>query len=58
MISLAMRLLTEVPAEPEASEDLILTVRIWEISSEIFSEIFLAAEEAVDAAMDRCAVPM
>ena len=51
-------LLTEEPEEPAALADLILTVQIWEISSEIFSEIFSAEEEAVDAAMDRCAVPM
>ena len=43
MISMVMRHLTVVQAEPV---DLTLTVQTSETSSEIFSEIFLVAEEA------------
>ena len=49
----AMRHLIRAP-EAEASGALILTARIWGISSEIFSGIFSAAEEAADPVTAPC----
>ena len=53
MISLVMLLLKAVPAAQAVLADSIST-EIWEISSEIFLEIYLAAEEEEDRPMAPC----